>query len=486
MSTNKDKIEDIDMFDDEFDEIERVAPTIDIISHNPSFSSSIVRLPELNRDKKELNNNSYQHLLYVYQESIGASFGIISKLYKDNNWCFLSVNTITTNVSATMPLFKIKNSNGKKIAKTKEYKALFKYPNRNENSYQLISKTAMALAKFGNAYWFIQKKRGSGYVPNAIFHIPTELMRVMPYINASTKETEFAYIQINKYTQNAERVYLDNEIIHFKLPNDESPIYGFAPPVPLFRDYSFDMNGKNWLNSWFENTFSSGLVLKMENSSKEVVKRNRAELKEKYDGARNAGKTMLLEGDMNVVYDGNKIKDMDFSKLKTISRDDIINTYGLGLSIAGIRSDRGNANAEVIESEDKATLRNTVLRYQKVIAEEINHKFFHYIMQEDDIEFSFGANSTFTSKNSIELVKASSQFAGTTINENRETLGYSSNDEQEMDEYYNTPLVATNNGVLPLKTLFNNFNSTDGQGVDTMVEQPTLKVNPEAKTIKVE
>lgn len=472
---------------DEFEEeVERNMTNVDIISNSPAYSSGIMRLPELNRNKDTLNQNSYSHLLYVYQESVGASFGILKRLYKDNNWCYLAVNTIATTVSSTMPLFKIKNSNGKKIGRANEFRKLFKSPNRNENTYQLINKTVMSLAKFGNAFWFIQKKRGRGYVPNAIHHIPTELIRVMPYINASTKETEFAYIQINKYTQNAERVYLDDEMIHFKLPNDESPIYGLAPAVPIFKDFSFDLNAKNWINNWFEDTFSAGIILKVENSSKEVVKRNRSELKEKYSGARNAGKTMILEGDANIVYDGNKLKDMDFSKLKTISRDDIINTYGVALSVAGLRSDRGNSNAEVIDSEEKATLRNTVLRYQNVIKQEINHKFFHYIMEEDDIEFDFGTNSTFTSKNAIELVKASSQFAGTTINENRETLGYSSNDEQEMIEYYSTPLVATNNGVLPLQTLFDNFKNGGNQAPDTIVEQPSLKVNPDKKSIKIE
>ena len=330
------------------DIVERATSNIDVISVAPSVNGGYIKIPEMNRSANYLNKGAYQHLQFLYLESVGASFDILSKLYRDNSWSNLAINTLTSIVTASKPLFKIKNSNGKKIEKARQYQTLFNHPNKNENRYQFIAKIVMSLAKFGNSYVFVQRKRGVGLVPNALFHIPTELIRVMPYINSVTKEMEFAYIQVNKITQNAERVFFDNEIIHFKMPNDESPVYGLAPAVPLFRDFTFDFEGKNWINSWFQNVFSAGLILKMENSSKEVVKRNRQMLKEKYEGARKAGKSMILEGDTGLVYDGNKIKDMDFVRLKSVARDDIMNVYGLGLSIANLRSDRGNSNAEVI------------------------------------------------------------------------------------------------------------------------------------------
>ena len=471
------------------DIVERATSNIDVISVAPSVNGGYIKIPEMNRSANYLNKGAYQHLQFLYLESVGASFDILSKLYRDNSWSNLAINTLTSIVTASKPLFKIKNSNGKKIEKARQYQTLFNHPNKNENRYQFIAKIVMSLAKFGNSYVFVQRKRGVGLVPNALFHIPTELIRVMPYINSVTKEMEFAYIQVNKITQNAERVFFDNEIIHFKMPNDESPVYGLAPAVPLFRDFTFDFEGKNWINSWFQNVFSAGLILKMENSSKEVVKRNRQMLKEKYEGARKAGKSMILEGDTGLVYDGNKIKDMDFVRLKSVARDDIMNVYGLGLSIANLRSDRGNSNAEVIDSEEKATLRNSVLKYQNIIQEEINHKFFYQMMNEsDDIYFSFGANGTFTSKNAIELVKASSQYAGSTINENKEMLGQDTNDDPKLSKYLNEPLVATNNGVLSLPVLFNSFENGGQQNPDTTVtnaKQPTLKVNPEHKNVKI-
>lgn len=431
-------------------------PSFDVISEQPIVANDYNQVTKIKKTQSGISANSKRHVENLF-DNVGASYYILHKLYKENSWIYLASNTIASASASCNPLFKIKSQSDKKNI-VGDLSDLLQFPNFNETGYNLFYKTYLALAKYGNAFWQVIKKKNGQL--HSIHFIPTHQMRAIPFINEQTNNLEFYYCQMHEYTQNVQRVFFEEDIIHFKLPNDDSIVNGLSPQVPLFKDVTFDLEAKKWINSWFQKTFTGGMILEMKNSTKEVVKRNRQEIREKFEGSENAGRTLILEGDMSLVYDGNKVRDFNLSTMKQISRDDILTAYGVPLSIAGVRSDIGQGNAEVISSEEQAFARNTLSKYQSVVFNTLNLKLFRRIMKNNDLSITHGANTTFSLKNASDIVKTASQYCGTTLNENRETLGLPTVETSFGDtkvEQFNKPLVATNNSIVPLPDLFDSF-----------------------------
>lgn len=380
-------------------------------------------------------------------DSIASSFYILDKLYKENNWVALANNIIASVATNTKPPFRIvaEGNNKRYVKKITE---LFTYPNLNESGYELFHKTYSSLATFGNAYWQIVKNRMGDI--HSLYSIPTASIRPYPFINEETDLLEFAYLQLDNYGNNIERVFFQEEIIHFKMPNNSSIIYGLSPVIPVFKELTFDIETKKWLNAYFQNAFTGGMIFEMRNGNKDQVRRNRTELKEKFEGSSNAGKNLILEGEMKVVWDGNKAGNgFPIVDLKGISRDNILPSLGVPLSIAGVRSDAGQANTEVISAEDQTFLR-TIQNYHNVVFPTINLKLFrNSSIKNMDVKIMAGSNTTFSQARATQIVDSASKF-GATVNEIREMLGLAPLDN---DRFGNSLIVTTNNGILPLDVI---------------------------------
>lgn len=466
----------IDNLDSDLNRIEREIkyPSFSYVDSKPITAN---RMTEANRNRDDMGKVKYNGIQDNY-DVVGASFWILDQLYRENNWVQLAIKTIGASCTATNPIFKLKSSKGVGKTTINKYNQLFSNPNAFTTAFDLFTSTYMSLGQYGNAYWQIIRKM-NGEIHSFHF-IPAHMVRVIPYIDKNTQMMDYVYAQVDEYSNNIKRYFYSNEIIHFKMPNHLGRHYGLSTVVSLLRDITFDLEAKNHINSWFQKAFSGGMIFKMENSTKEVVNRNRSEMREKFEGASNAGRNLILEGDMNIVYDGNKIRDIDFSKLKQISRDDILTCFGVPLSIAGVRSDVGQANVEVIGAEEKAMLRNTVNVYQKVVFETLTLRFFRVIMGEENISITNGANSSFVQKNAESFVMTASKFGGNTVNENREILGL---DTKDGLDNFDTPLVATNNGVVSMDDLFTNFAEGGKQGNST-VKTPSVAVGTSEGDIK--
>lgn len=421
----------------------------------------------------------------MFIDNIGASHYILEQLARKNNWVKWALHVASHASASTIPLFQITNIKGNNINKIKEINKKLRFPNLNETGYELFYKTFHSLKQYGNAYWQVIKTRDGKNI-HSIYYIPSSSIRPVPFINKQNGQLEFAYVQLNSYYNKIDRVYFQDEIIHFKVPNPDNIVYGVSSLVPLFKDIMFDEEGKNWIVSWFQKSFNAGMIFKMPNSSKDVVKRNRDEMREKFSGTENAGRTMVVEGDMALLYDGNKARDINLSELKEISRDDILTCMGVPLSVAGVRTKSGSGNAEIVASEDLAMLRNTVSFLHQIVFETLNLRLFGYILKNNDMEIKSGVNQYFSLKNAESLVTTASKFAGTTINENRKMVGLAEIVEGENLDFYNTPLVSTNNGILPLPDLFKQFSQQDSQVADTKIEQPSLNVSAEKAQAKVD
>src|SRR5690606_23001265 len=117
-------------------------------------------------------------------------------------------------------------------------------------------------------------------------------------------------------------------------------LYGKPLFYPNFNNITIDENVSTWVKSFFEKSYSGGAIFKME-ADPDTADRNRQWLSEEYTKPENAGKPMLLEGEVDMVSDGSKFKDLNYKELKSISKEEIMQHAGVPLSVAGIRSDNG-------------------------------------------------------------------------------------------------------------------------------------------------
>lgn len=372
-----------------------------------------------------------------------------------NQWADLAVRTISANCAATTPLFRIITSEegrNKRVKANKiadELQELLENPNPLQTGSQLFTQTYWDLAIYGNAYWQVVKNR-AGKI-HSIYCLPAQDMRVVPGIDKDLN-LQLGYWQMNvvstKYTKDSDKksayLYTSSEIVHFKMPNERSAVYGKPPLYTQITQITTNQLAQNAINSWFNEGWMGGAIFRLDGDP-ETVRRNREFLKEMYSGSENMGRVMLLGGKTELVADGNKfMANVKFDEIMQIGKDAILNCLGVPLSMAGVRSDQGTINSELIASEEAVFKRNVIDFYQKIVFEQITKKLFREILGIKTLKIQPGTMSKFNLKYEIDAVRALGEF-GISIGEAREILGMSSDklDEKILSLY----LIKTNNGA---------------------------------------
>jgi hypothetical protein len=220
------------------------------------------------------------------------------------------------------------------------------------------------------------------------------------------------------------------------------------------------------INNWFEEGFAGGAIFKMD-ADELVAQRNREFLRDHYAGAKNYGRILLLEGSTELVSDGNKyIGNIKFEEMAAIGRDVILSCFGVPISMAGVRSDQGMGNAEIVASEEKAFKRNTIDRIHKLVFDKIQQKLIREFLDDRELEIQPGTLSKFAIKDSIDAVRALGEI-GITVAEARELLGMRS---LEIDEINKVMVIRTNNGLVRFEDIIG-LDPQTGEEVPTLIDK---------------
>lgn len=397
---------------------------------------------------------------------------LMTVIVNENSWADLGVKTIGASCASTDPLFQVyslaSGRNKEKAANKKVESIIDKltYPNPHQTGYELFLTTYENLATYANAYWQIIRTK-SGEI-HSIYTLPPETIRVIPYED-NKGILHCAYYQmdmVNKYNKNGGTIYLEHEIIHFKDTNEKSFLYGKPRLYSLMSHVTANTQAMTAINSWFEKGFAGGAIFKMD-ADETVAERNREFLREQYSGAKNYGEMMLLEGSVELVSDGQKYAgNLSFEKISAVGRDTILTCIGVPVSMAGVRSDAGMGNAEIVASEEKAFKRNVVDRIHRLVFDKINQKLIREFMGEKSIAIKSGTLSKFTLKEEIEAVKALSTV-GIAVGEARELLGVRALENEAINDQF---LVVTNNGAARFEDIVG-VDPNTGDRVETIFEK---------------
>ena len=253
----------------------------------------------------------------------------LSLAYAVHVWVYVCVRIISTNVAQVPILPYIKKADGSWVEDVKhEMFPVLSAPNPYMSGYNLRQYTAAALVLEGNAYWFIERL-GTKNIKELWPLIPGKVRAV------ATKEK---LIDHYLYTVNGREIKINySEMIHFKSSNPNSFVYGQGSLTAAKNTVATDIFAQVWNKAFFQNSTRPDSVLESDNTLPDGVrKRIKESWKEMHQGPSKHGKTAILDAGLKHKIISENMKDMDFVNLKKEMRIEILASFGVPPSVAGL------------------------------------------------------------------------------------------------------------------------------------------------------
>ncbi|MGW3428889.1 phage portal protein [Streptomyces melanosporofaciens] len=195
----------------------------------------------------------------------------------------------------------------------------------------------------GEAWWVVARN------PRAV--IPLELWPVRPDRMEPVPHPEEFLTGYLYLGPSGERVELKtNEVIQLRTPNPLDPYRGMGPVQALLADIDATKFSAEWNRNFFYNSAEPGGVVEVEKRlSDDEFNEFNARWGEQHRGVANAHRVALLEAGMKWVDRKYTMRDMQFTELRTVSREIIREAFGMPKGMLGTVDDVNRANAEAGE-----------------------------------------------------------------------------------------------------------------------------------------
>ena len=232
---------------------------------------------------------------------------------------------------------------------------------------------------YGNAYAKIVRKGDD----IKLYYLPTNIV-------TPKKDSTGYYFEVQSYStdvmgeRNPAEVVDDSDMICLIRNPKHNSIIGQG-----LLDYASEIiSMSTYETSYMTNLFQNGLSAKAVLSSKtpfkkEVKEQLKADLKEFYSGYSNAGKMMVLEGDVSVVPLALTPSDIKLIENKNFTITEIARFLGIQKHMLNL--DRGQGTYSNITQERLMLLQNTLTPYVVAIEEALNQK----LLTDDEIKQNF-------------------------------------------------------------------------------------------------
>jgi len=250
-----------------------------------------------------------------------------------------------------------------------------------------------------------------------------ELWLLRPdYIKILPPENKGDYIGGYNYKVPSSQSSVDykvEQIIQFKFFDPTNPYRGLGPLQACAYAYDTDLFASKWNRNFFYNNAIPNTVLTTDQNLKEKdIDRIKSEFRSKFGGTRNAHKFAILTGGLKVDMGMKQtIKDMDFLKSRTFSRDEIFTIFQVPKTVIGITDDVNRANAK----ESKAVwLENVIIPKMNKLVAFLNE--FYITDWGDDLYFGFKDPVPESTEFNLKIQAEAKDILS--INERRELVGY--------------------------------------------------------------
>jgi HK97 family phage portal protein len=237
--------------------------------------------------------------------------------------------------------------------------ALMRQPNGAQGRAELLEALFGQLLLSGNAY--VEAVPGEGPLPLELHVLRSDRMKVVPGADGWPVAYEYA---VGARKHRFEVSGDVSPICHVKAFHPLDDHYGFSPMQAAAMAVDVHNSASRWSKSLLDNAArpSGALVWSGGDGqgvmAEEQFQRLSDEIQANYQGARNAGRPMVLEGGLDWKPMGFSPSDMEFQKTKEAAAREIALAFGVPPMLLGIQGDATYAN---YQEAHRAFFRLTVL-----------------------------------------------------------------------------------------------------------------------------
>lgn len=270
----------------------------------------------------------------------GANYAGARNTDKYKSFAFACINARAENIAKARIYLYQKTGKGIDELTEHSFIRLINRPNGKRQNFQsLLFRIGISLDLYGDAYLFVVRNP-STREPVGLYHLPSK--KVNPLMDSN-----LVTIQKYRYTAGTSVVeYPAEDVIHFSIPDPDNNIKGKATVDGFNFTLDVDYYQNLFQKSFYLNDASLGLLLETEKKmGDEAFKRLKKEIQEAYQGAGNAGKTLLLEDGLKGKPFTATPKDAQIVESRKTVRDEILAIMRTPKPILGISDDVNLANA---------------------------------------------------------------------------------------------------------------------------------------------
>ncbi len=221
---------------------------------------------------------------------------------------------------------------------------LLHHPNPNQGGASFIETVLAFKLLAGNSY--IEAVYGQGGYPAELYALRPDRVKIIPGSSGVPAAYEYS-VNSRCRTIPVNTVSGESDILHLKTFHPLNDWYGFSPIEAAAGaiDQHNAVSGHNLALLQNGGRPSGALKISSELNLTDDQRRNlRDDVRAVYEGALNAGKLMVLEGDFEWQEMGLSPKDMDFIAGKNLSAREIAQAYGVPPMLVGVPGDATFAN----------------------------------------------------------------------------------------------------------------------------------------------
>jgi len=241
---------------------------------------------------------------------------------------------------------------------------MWAFVNPFQTKYEFMQLLQLYLGLVGEAFIVLNFNRLG--VPAEMWLAPPQFMYIIP--------DPITYISHYEYRREWARLRLEvPEVIHIYNPNPHNPYRGLGVAQSISVDLDSEKNASRYQNRLFYNDATPGLIIEYpEIPEQDERDKIRKEWNEIHQGWRNARKTGFLWGGAKANTIALTNRDMEFWRLRKMSREIIIGAYRIPTSMLGLEGPGSRARVEADELIfSKYTVKPALTRIKEALNEQL-------------------------------------------------------------------------------------------------------------------
>ncbi len=334
---------------------------------------------------------------------------------------------------------------------------LLDFANEFQTGQEIIELTSIHMDLAGRAYWYLPRN-GLG-VPGEVWVLPPHLMKPIP--------DEMNFIKGYIYTHGNEQIpFATNEIIRFPMPDPINPYGGVGYAQAAAVELDSESYAGKWNRNFFYNSARADAVLETEGRlNDEQYEQLRSQWKGQHQGLSRAHKVAILEGGLTYKQIQVSQKDMDFPNLRRQTRENLLFTFGMPLSVMGISENVNRANAE---AGDYTFARWLIKPRLTRIKNKLNEQLLPMFPQAKNGELDFDEVVPETIEQKKSLAESGVKAGYMTINEGRKLTG--------LDPIPSGDILLIPLNMIPTPT-DEELPTNNGESIEVSVDEPSRQIS---------